>query len=81
VPTSTTIQVRLPDDILIKIDRVAQEMTEHRGGEPVNRSEVVRVLLRRALAAENSGESSHDPITERIAEQLARDAIKKPRRR
>jgi predicted transcriptional regulator len=47
--TQTTF--RLPDDLLTRLDRIADKWTKA-GPVPVNRSDVVRVLLARAVEQE-----------------------------
>lgn len=47
----TLIQVRVPADLLGAIDAEAERLSKAREGEPVSRSEAVRILVRRGLAA------------------------------
>jgi hypothetical protein len=48
----TLIQVRVPAEMLAAIDAEAERLSkEEREGESVSRSEVVRILVRRGLAA------------------------------
>lgn len=47
----TLIQVRVPADLLEAIDAEAKRLSMAREGEPVSRSEAVRILVRRGLAA------------------------------
>lgn len=47
----TLIQVRVPADLLAAIDAEAERLSKAREGEPVSRSEAVRILVRRGLAA------------------------------
>ena len=47
----TLIQVRVPADLLEAIDAEAERLSKAREGEPVSRSEAVRILVRRGLAA------------------------------
>lgn len=47
----TLIQVRVPADLLEAIDTEAARLSKAREGEPVSRSEAVRILVRRGLAA------------------------------
>lgn len=43
--------IRLPDDLLEALDRIADKWTK-KGPVPARRSDVVRALLRRAVEAE-----------------------------
>jgi metal-responsive CopG/Arc/MetJ family transcriptional regulator len=47
----TLIQVRVPADLLEAIDAESERLSKAREGEPVSRSEAVRILVRRGLAA------------------------------
>jgi metal-responsive CopG/Arc/MetJ family transcriptional regulator len=47
----TLIQVRVPAELLEAIDAEAARLSKAREGEPVSRSEAVRILVRRGLAA------------------------------
>jgi len=47
----TLIQVRVPADLLEAIDAEAERLSKAREGEAVSRSEAVRILVRRGLAA------------------------------
>jgi len=47
----TLIQVRVPADLLEAIDAEAERLSKAREGEPVSRSEAVRILVRRGLTA------------------------------
>lgn len=47
----TLIQVRVPADLLEAIDAEADRLSKAREGEPVSRSEAVRILVRRGLSA------------------------------
>jgi len=46
---NAAIQVRTPPDLTAAIDAEAERLSKERAGEPVSRSEVVRIILRRAL--------------------------------
>lgn len=45
------VQVRFPRELLEAIDREAQNLSDELGGEPVGRSEAIRIIVRRALMA------------------------------
>lgn len=47
---SALIMVRVAEDLLQQIDGEIVHLTAERNGEPLNRSEAVRLLLREALA-------------------------------
>jgi Arc/MetJ-type ribon-helix-helix transcriptional regulator len=49
------IELRVPQDLLDEIDAIRERLTEERHGEHVTRSEVVRLLLREALAKRRAG--------------------------
>ena len=46
----TLIEIRVPPDLMEQIDAEAARLTAERHGEPVTRSEVVRLLIREAFA-------------------------------
>lgn len=50
-PKQTQIAIRLPDDLLARLDRIAAKWTKG-GPVPATRSDVLRVLLTRAVEAE-----------------------------
>ena len=43
------VQVRFPRDLLEVVDQEAARLSEELGGEPVGRSEAIRIIVRRAL--------------------------------
>ena len=47
--TTTQVAFRLPDELLRRIDRHAERMREGQPGVNVSRTDVVRMLLTRAL--------------------------------
>jgi predicted transcriptional regulator len=51
-PKQTQTAIRLPDDLLGRLDRLAAKMSKERPGMVVTRSDVVRSLLLRAVAEE-----------------------------
>lgn len=49
----TLVQVRFPRELLEAVDREAQSLSDELGGEPVGRSEAIRIIVRRALMAKS----------------------------
>jgi metal-responsive CopG/Arc/MetJ family transcriptional regulator len=47
----TIVQVRFPRELLEAVDQEAQRLSDELGGEPVGRSEAIRIIVRRALMA------------------------------
>jgi len=43
------LQVRVPRDLIEIIDQEAARLSQELGGEPVGRSEAIRIIVRRAL--------------------------------
>jgi hypothetical protein len=43
------VQVRFPRELVDAIDREAERLSQELGGEPVGRSEALRIIVRRAL--------------------------------
>jgi hypothetical protein len=52
---NAAIQVRTPPELTAAIDAEAERLSKERAGEPVSRSEVVRIILRRALLGGEEG--------------------------
>lgn len=53
---TTQTAIRLPEDLLERLDRIAERWTKERPGMVATRSDVMRALLHRAIEAE---EKSH----------------------
>ncbi len=49
----TLVQVRFPRELLEAVDREAQSLPDELVGEPVGRSEAIRIIVRRALMAKS----------------------------
>lgn len=45
----TIVQVRFPRELLEVVDQEAERLSNELGGEPVGRSEAIRIIVRRAL--------------------------------
>jgi hypothetical protein len=43
------VQVRFPRDLVEAVDREAERLSNELSGEPVGRSEAIRIIVRRAL--------------------------------
>jgi hypothetical protein len=43
------VQVRFPRDLIGLVDQEAARLSQELGGEPVGRSEAIRIVVRRAL--------------------------------
>jgi metal-responsive CopG/Arc/MetJ family transcriptional regulator len=49
----TIVQVRFPRELLEAVDQEAERLSNELGGEPVGRSEAIRIIVRRALMAKS----------------------------
>jgi hypothetical protein len=47
------VQVRFPRELIEAVDREADRLSQDLGGEPVGRSEAIRIIVRRALMAKS----------------------------
>ena len=50
----TQTAFRLPPDLVAKLDRIADRLSAERPGIPITRADVVRMLLTRAVAEEET---------------------------
>jgi predicted transcriptional regulator len=53
-PKRTQTAIRLPDDVITRLDRLAARWTSEGPGVPITRSDVLRTLLLRALEQEEA---------------------------